>query len=147
MTPSATARWGWSFRDRGDVPLRLETQFDEGSNLPPSDPLLLFHTPVFGKPVDVAAMSRAVPGHWTVDKRRASEAAAVICHMPDFREVGDARKYPGQLWVAWSQERRQNYPVMADPPFTRHFDIRMTYESNADVWMPSARSHVVEECA
>jgi alpha-1,3-fucosyltransferase 10 len=104
--------------------------------LPPSDPLLLFHTPVFGKPVDVAAMSSAAPGRWTIDKRRASEAAAVIFHMPDFREFGDARRYPGQLWVAWSMESKTNYPLMADPRFMQHFDIRMTYESDADVWTP-----------
>ncbi len=104
--------------------------------MPPSDPLLLFYSPVFGKHVDVAAISSAVPGRWTADRRRASEAAAVIFHMPDFREFGDARKYPGQLWVAWSQESRQNYPLMTDPQFMRHFDIRMTYESDADVWAP-----------
>ncbi|MDX8466532.1 glycosyltransferase family 10 [Mesorhizobium sp. VK23B] len=100
-------------------------------------PLILFYTRVFDKPVDIAAASACtVPVEWTNDRRRLSEADAVVFHLPNFREIGDARKYPGQLWVAWSMESVVNYPIMADAAFMRHFDITMTYETGSDVWTP-----------
>ncbi|UCI07740.1 glycosyltransferase family 10 domain-containing protein [Mesorhizobium sp. B1-1-8] len=100
-------------------------------------PLILFYTNLFAKPVDIAAMPKcAVPVEWTNDRRRLREAAAVVFHLPNYREVGDARKYPGQLWVAWSMESVENYRLTAEPAFMRHFDITMTYEAGSDVWMP-----------
>lgn len=101
------------------------------------EPLFLFYTSFFGRPVDITAIPRcALPVGWSVDRRRLSEATAVIFHLPDFREIRDARKYPGQYWVGWSMESRENYPLMAAPGFMRNFDITMTHESGSDVWMP-----------
>ena len=60
----------------------------------------------------------------------------VIFHLPDFREIRDARKYPGQYWVGWSMESRENYPLMADPGFMKHFDVTMTHETGSHVWRP-----------
>ncbi|MFA6156736.1 glycosyltransferase family 10 domain-containing protein [Mesorhizobium sp.] len=99
-----------------------------------SDPLILFYTTFFGKPVDIESIQGE--GRWTTDKRRLSEAAAVVFHMPDFQEFGDARKYPGQYWVAWSMESRQNHPRAASPEVMRHFDMTMTHEARSDVWAP-----------
>ena len=99
-----------------------------------NDPLILFYTTFFGKPVDIASIH--CDGRWTLDKRRLSEAAAVVFHIPDFREFGDAHKYPGQYWVAWSMESRQNYKRVTNPDVMRHFDITMTHETCSDVWMP-----------
>lgn len=105
--------------------------------MPSTNPLILFYTSYFGRPVDIAAMPDcAPPVAWTNDRRRIAEATAVVFHLPDFREIRDARKYPGQGWVAWSMESRQNYPLMADPHFMKHFDITMTYETGSDVWVP-----------
>ncbi|WP_421914831.1 glycosyltransferase family 10 domain-containing protein [Mesorhizobium sp.] len=101
------------------------------------EPLFLFYTSFFGKPVDIAAISRCdLPVRWSVDRRRLSEATAVLFHLPDYREIRDARKYPGQYWVGWSMESRENYPVMATPGFMRHFDITMTHEIGSDIWRP-----------
>jgi alpha-1,3-fucosyltransferase 10 len=100
------------------------------------DPLILFYTTFFGKPVDIASIQCEVPGRWTLDKRLASEAAAVVFHLPDFREIGDAWKYPGQYWVAWSMECGQNYKIVANREIIRHFDITMTHELRSDVWAP-----------
>ncbi|WP_145720517.1 glycosyltransferase family 10 fucosyltransferase [Mesorhizobium tianshanense] len=104
--------------------------------MPSNDPLILFYTTFFSKPVDIASIRCEVPGRWTLDKSRISEAAAVVFHIPNFREIGDAYKYPGQYWVAWSMESRQNYRRLADPEIMKHFDITMTYESRSDVWAP-----------
>jgi len=101
-----------------------------------NDPLILFYTTFFGKPVDIASIHCELPGRWTLDKRRLSEAAAVVFHIPDFREFGDAHKYPGQYWVAWSMESRQNYARVVSPEVMKHFDIMMTHESCSDVWTP-----------
>lgn len=104
----------------------------------PSDvPLILFYTRFFEKPADIAAMPKcSAPVEWTTDRGRLPEADAVVFHIPNAREIGDARKYPGQLWVAYSMESFENIAGQADPSFMRHFDIKMTYESEADVWAP-----------
>jgi hypothetical protein len=105
--------------------------------MPPNRPLMLFWTRWFKKAVDLDAIPRCdFPVEWTNDRSRLAEAAAVIFHVPNFEEIADARKYPGQLWVAWSMESIVNYPVLADPAFMRHFDIVMTYETGSDVWSP-----------
>ncbi len=33
-------------------------------------------------------------------------------------------------------ESKENYGRLADPEFMRHFDLRMTYEQDADIWAP-----------
>ncbi|WP_434724977.1 glycosyltransferase family 10 domain-containing protein [Mesorhizobium sp. RIZ17] len=105
--------------------------------MPPNRPLILFWTRWFKKAVDLDAIPRCdFPVEWTNDRSRLAEAAAVIFHVPNFKEIADARKYPGQLWVAWSMESIVNYPALADPVFMRHFDLTMTYESGSDVWTP-----------
>ncbi|TRC96758.1 alpha-1,3-fucosyltransferase [Mesorhizobium sp. WSM4303] len=104
--------------------------------MPSDDPLILFYTTFFGKPVDITSIQCTMPGRWTLDKRRISEAAAMVFHLPDFREIGDAYKYPGQYWVAWSMECGQNYQRVTAPEFMRHFDITMTHETGSDVWTP-----------
>ncbi|MBZ9813093.1 glycosyltransferase family 10 domain-containing protein [Mesorhizobium sp. CA7] len=105
--------------------------------MPSDTPLILFWTRCFNKPTDIAATPQyPAPVEWTNDRRRLAEADAVVFHLPNFREAGDARKYPGQLWVAWSMESVVNYPVMTDAAVMQHFDIVMTYETGADVWTP-----------
>ena len=105
--------------------------------MPLNRPLILFWTRYFRKAVDLGAIPRCdVPVEWTNDRRRLAEAAAVVFHVPNLKEIADARKYPGQLWVAWSMESVENYPALVDPAFMRHFDITMTYESGSDVWIP-----------
>lgn len=107
------------------------------ASMPENDPLILYYTRFFNWQVDIAALPDCgARGRWTVDQRLLPVADAVVCHVPNSREICDARKYPGQLWVAWSQESRVNYPRMADPGFMRHFDLTMSYEIGADIWMP-----------
>ncbi|CCV05044.1 putative Alpha3-fucosyltransferase [Mesorhizobium metallidurans STM 2683] len=104
--------------------------------MPSKDPLILFYTTFFGKPVDIASIRCDLPGQWTLDKRRIAEAATVVFHIPNFREIGDAWKYPGQFWIAWSMESRSNYKRIADPKIMRHFDFTMTHERGSDIWAP-----------
>lgn len=101
-----------------------------------ADPLILFYTRYFRGPVDLDQIGCDGKGSWTNDRRRLAEADAVVFHIPNLRDMGDARKYPGQLWVAWSNESRENYPAIADPAFLKHFDLTMTHEPAADVWAP-----------
>lgn len=103
---------------------------------PSKDPLILFYTTFFSRPVDIASIHCDLSGQWTLDKRRLAEAAAVVCHIPNFREMGDAWKYPGQFWVAWSMESRSNYKRIADPKIMRHFDFTVTHERSSDIWAP-----------
>ena len=99
-------------------------------------PLILFYTSFFQRPVDLDKVVSDGSVDWTNDKRRISEADAVVVHRPNEKEHGDAVKYPGQQWVAWSMESSENYPCMRMPAFMSRFDLRMTYETDADVWTP-----------
>lgn len=104
--------------------------------MPANDPLILIYSPFFETPIDIAAIQSELPGRWTLDRRRIAEADAVVVHIPNRKQIGDARKYPGQIWVAWSMESNPNFPEMVDPGLMKHFDMKMTYEFGADVWMP-----------
>jgi hypothetical protein len=98
--------------------------------------LALFFNKLFDRPVDAAAFSCRECCHFTTDRSKLHAADAVVFHIPSLGRLRKVRKYPGQLWVAWSMESRVSYPALADPSFMRNFDIRMTYEQSADIWCP-----------
>jgi hypothetical protein len=101
-------------------------------------PLVLFRNRVFGaNPIEHMARHE-LRGHFTIDQRRLKDADVVVFHIPDitFAGVPETRKYPGQLWVAWSMECKVNYPALSNPSFMRFFDLTMTYERRSDVWIP-----------
>jgi alpha-1,3-fucosyltransferase 10 len=106
------------------------------SERPAYEPLILIYTPYFRRKVNLAAIVGDAPGRWTLDRRRISEADAVVFHAQDWSMGRDARKYPGQLWVVWSMESIVNVPAISDPRLMRHIDVTMTYERSADIWAP-----------
>ncbi len=63
-------------------------------------------------------------------------ADVVIFHIPTLGGGLPMVKRPGQVWVAWSMESDVNYPSVSNPTFLRHFDLRMTYRRDADIWVP-----------
>jgi hypothetical protein len=100
-------------------------------------PLILFRTHFFGLPPSLSALSSEQQEGFTLDQSRLREADAVVFHIPEWSwSLADTCKFPGQLWVAWSKESNVNYQRLRDPGFMRHFDIRMTYERDAEVWIP-----------
>ena len=75
----------------------------------------------------------------TFDRTRYAQAGAVVFHLPTWkwrRWLGMPPKLPGQLWIAWTQESDENYPYQRDPEWMSRFDFRMTYQSDADVFLP-----------
>ena len=98
--------------------------------------LILFFNDFFDRPADTAALSCGDRCEFTADRGRLCDAAAVIFHIPSMDGIGRVKKYPGQMWVAWSMESRVNYPLLADRSFMDKFDIHMTYEQSADIWCP-----------
>ncbi len=96
-------------------------------------PLVLFRTSYFGKVPPTPPVGQV---EWTADRKRLAQADIVIVHLPNWAAKRRIRKYPGQIWVAWSQESRVNYPMMDDPAFMAQFDLQMTHEASADVWAP-----------
>ncbi|WP_245465616.1 glycosyltransferase family 10 [Mesorhizobium sp. M6A.T.Ce.TU.016.01.1.1] len=104
--------------------------------VPKKEPLVLFYTTFFSKPVDVASIQCDLPGEFTLDKRRIAEATAVVFHIPNFREIGDAWRYPGQYWIAWYMEARSNYKIIKDQKLMRHFDFTMSHERSSEIWCP-----------
>ena len=72
----------------------------------------------------------------TMDKRRMREATAVVFHIPSLGSLRRVRKFPGQIWVAWSMECEAHYPQLLDHTFMSQFDWTMTYHRDADVRVP-----------
>lgn len=98
-------------------------------------PLILFFNSFFGRYPDTASLGGgAAACDFTGDRSRIAEADVVILHLPGCRRIWEARKYPGQLWVAWCMESDVTIPALNDPRFMRHFDLTMTYRRNSDVW-------------
>jgi hypothetical protein len=94
--------------------------------------LILFYNSFFGTP---PAQVDCGPEHTlTTDRSLLPDADAVVFHLPGAREIGDARKYPGQTWVAWSMESTIHTPMMDQPELMRHFDLTMTFSPRSDVW-------------
>lgn len=95
--------------------------------------LALFYTPFFNRAAELPPVDGV---DWTHDRRKLGLADVVIVHLPNCKPGFRTRRYPLQSWVGWSLESTVNYPLMADRQFMRQFDLRMTYERNADVWTP-----------
>lgn len=105
------------------------------SQVTPRMATILFFNDFFGRPPDTNLSCRDCC-EFTTDLRRFDEATAVVFHVPTLEGIGELKKRPGQLWVAWSMESCVNYPLLADRSFMQNFDIRMTYEQSADIWCP-----------
>lgn len=99
-------------------------------------PLVLFYTSFFGKRPPFESWSGKRPCRLTFDRSRLREADVVVFHIPDAWEIGDAIKYPGQVWIAYSMESSAHYPLWRDRNFMRPFDLVMSHERDADIWTP-----------
>jgi len=94
--------------------------------------LILFYNSFFGSAPPHVDCGREC--EFTTDRDRLTEADVVVFHLPDAQFIGDAQKYPGQTWVAWTMESTINTPILGQPKLMRHFDLRMTFSRGSDVW-------------
>lgn len=94
--------------------------------------LILFYNSFFGSAPRFVDCGADIT--FTIDRRRLAQADAVVFHLPGAREIGDARKFPGQVWVAWSMESTVNTPLLDRPDLMRHFDLTMTFSRQSDIW-------------
>lgn len=99
-------------------------------------PLILLFNPSYDRFPDRDSLACRVPCEFTRDRSRMAEADALIIHLPGCERIWEARKYPGQLWVAWCRESDVTIPALRRPGFMRYFDLTMTYRREADVWWP-----------
>jgi hypothetical protein len=72
----------------------------------------------------------------TTDLDRLPDAHVVVFHVPTTPDVTRVRKYPGQIWVAFSMESDVNYPSLSNLHFMRRFDLTMTYRLDSDIPVP-----------
>jgi hypothetical protein len=88
-----------------------------------------------------------LPDHcpWPVtgDKRDLPRVRCVVFHLPSLRpdewpKLRDLHKMRprGQVWVAFTLECVERYPLFADPTFMALFDYEMSYRQDADFWSP-----------
>ncbi len=95
---------------------------------------VLFCTSFFRAPAEFPPYEDV---RWSRDRRSLSRSDVVVVHVPNWpADKRVLRRYPRQIWVAWSLESAANYPLLADDAFMRRFDLRMTYQADADVWAP-----------
>lgn len=99
-------------------------------------PLILFFNQFFTETQQTDFLECRAECEFTHDRARFAEADAVVIHLPACPKIWEARKYPGQLWVAWCLESDVTVPALRDPRFMRHFDLTMTYRRDADAWWP-----------
>ncbi|HOE41542.1 MAG TPA: glycosyltransferase family 10 [Rhodoferax sp.] len=95
---------------------------------------ILFFDTMWGSALD---RPDGLPEHYqlTADRQCFGTADAVVFHIPQWRYGhGESMpgKPPGQIWVAWSMECEENYPLLRDAAFMRHFDFSMTYRLDSD---------------
>jgi mannosyltransferase OCH1-like enzyme len=99
--------------------------------------IILFYNTMWNQPLDYPEAEIPAGYMLSSDQRLLPEAAAVVYHIPSLRLTKPLRKWPGQLWVAWSMECEANYPsLFSSPGFLKFFDLLMTYHLDADVVLP-----------
>lgn len=98
--------------------------------------LIVLYNSFFGTYPDFTNVG-SVPGvEFSTDRTRLREADAAVFHLPGFRNIRDAVKYPGQLWVSWSMESRLRTSNWTRSDISEHFDLHMGFDRADDVWCP-----------
>lgn len=72
----------------------------------------------------------------TSDLRYLNTATAVVFHIPDlykFKNHLPTIKPNGQIWIGWSLECEENYPILKSTDFRNLFDLWMGYRSADDI--------------
>lgn len=87
------------------------------------------------------------PCRFTEDDSAWEMADAVVFHQSRLHVAPTLVKPPGQVWVAYCQESEVTIPSLAHPPLMAHFDLKMTYQRSADVWVPYFGSWILPELA
>jgi hypothetical protein len=72
----------------------------------------------------------------STDRHDLRRADAVVFHLPTLDWTSMPRRRRGQRWVAYSMESDVTVPAMRDPERMALFDLTMTYQRSADVWVP-----------
>jgi hypothetical protein len=100
-----------------------------------ADLLVLVHNTMFGD-LPAKHTSELPPGcAFTVDRRYAARAAAVVFHIPTLWRLPRVKRR-GQLWVGWCMESAENYPQLVDPAVLGRLDLMMTYRLDSDIPTP-----------
>ncbi|MBN1317287.1 MAG: hypothetical protein JXA42_17525 [Anaerolineales bacterium] len=73
---------------------------------------------------------------FTVDRRRMTQAAAVLFHLPTLGYIGNLKKSPGQLWIGWTMECEAHFPHLENSHFMGQFDLMMSHHQDADIYLP-----------
>ena len=102
--------------------------------------IILFYNTMWEEPLDYPVDEIPESCVITTERCFMDEAAAVVFHLPslppDVIAGGGIDKKSGQIWVAWYMECEAHYPHMADPVFMSRFDLRMSYRTDADIFIP-----------
>jgi hypothetical protein len=113
-----------------DLPAKLK-RFEKQS-------ILLYHGIFFSYPASNYPLIH--------DKAMFMRAKCVVFHIPnltrrDFKllPVLHAVKPRSQVWVAFSQESAEIYPILNNDSFMKLFDVEMSYRKKADIWTPYLR--------
>lgn len=105
------------------------------------DALIVFCNKMYDAPLELDRFQ--MPGvRFSEDRGLLPVADAAVVHVPQgtYRLNQLQRKPLGQLWVSWSLESDIHYPRIND----QVYDLKMTYQRDADVWIPYCRNYGME---
>jgi len=127
-----SARW-IKFHLRPPRPFSPDFKIAEAD---PGDKTLILFIPshIFGHaPLEGYLRNAKIPPEFEIsmDLNRLAEASAVVFHVPDIQTLDGLPKFPGQLWIGWSNECPVHRPLQN---FLDRFDLSIGYKSDADVF-------------
>ncbi len=74
-----------------------------------------------------------------MDRTQMDEVDVIVFHIPDlykYRTFLPKSKPLHQIWVGWSLECEENYPVLKSPKFRSLFDLWIGYKTSDDIVYP-----------
>lgn len=97
--------------------------------------IILIYNTMWNEPLNIPLDQ--IPDNYvfTIDRRYLNIAKVVVFHIPTLTSEleDDLDKPEGQLWVAWTLECEDNFPIIKNPEFTELFDYWISYHQDADV--------------
>lgn len=97
--------------------------------------IILIYNTMWNEPLNIPLDQIPDNYAFTIDRHYLNIAKVVVFHIPTLTSEleDDLDKPEGQLWVAWTLECEDNFPIIKNPDFTELFDYWISYHQDADV--------------
>lgn len=100
---------------------------------------ILFFNTMWGFPLPFSE-NQIPPGfEVTMDRTQMNEVDVIVFHIPDlykYKTSLPSNKPTHQIWIGWSLECEENYPVLKNLRFRSFFDLWIGYKPSDDIVYP-----------